>query len=54
MSGKPRRIANIQSYVNRADVRSYGGVKKSGNGLHALSFIIIFVFHLKIKKSFCI
>ena len=32
MSGRSKRVANIQSYVNRADVRSYGGVKKSGNG----------------------
>ena len=32
MSGRPKRIANIQSYVNSADVRSYGGVIKSGSG----------------------
>ena len=32
MSGRPKRIANIQSYVNRADVRSYGGNLKSGSG----------------------
>jgi hypothetical protein len=32
MSGKPKRVAQIQSYVNRADRRSYGGVIKAGNG----------------------
>ena len=32
MSGRSSRVSRIQSYVNRADNRSYGGPKKSGSG----------------------
>ena len=32
MSGRPRRVAAKQSYINWTDARSYGGMKKSGYG----------------------